>query len=62
MTYDLNNAKVGEYVYGKHYRCWGVWQCTYRDDYRTSGIFIRSFPSWKDAKAFVYRMNGWKLN
>lgn len=61
MTFDLESAKIGQYVYGRHYSLWGVWQCTYRDDYRTRGTHITDFPTWKEAKDYVYKMNGWTI-
>ena len=59
MTFDLSSCRIGQYFYGRHRNLWGVWQCTYRDDYRSGSTHIKDFPTWAEAKNFVYRMNGW---
>ena len=54
-----NDAKVGKYHYGRHRGSWGVWQWIRVTESDASATFIKDFVDVKDAKAFVYKMNGW---
>lgn len=54
-----NQAKVGQYYYAPHRSCTGVWMVDYKSDTCMSGRFIKDFAYREDAKAFVYKMNGW---
>lgn len=56
---NLLNCEIGQYLYGRHYRSWGIWKCVYNDGARASGEFICDYLSKEDAIAFVYKMNGW---
>lgn len=59
QTFDLSRCKVGQYSYGPHYRCTGVWKCTYNDGSRSTGEFVCDFSTKEEAKKYVYKMNGW---
>ena len=48
-------AKVGQYYYGPHYNCWGIWL----QDQEWSATFVKVVCSREEARREVYRLNGW---
>ena len=57
----LNNmkAQVGKYFFGRHRRCWGIWQWDSVGNGCASGTFIKDVFTYEDAVKEVYRLNGW---
>ena len=57
----MNNAKVGQYFYSRHRRSWGVWVWTWvsEDGTSASGEFCGDFWDREEARAYVWKMNGW---
>ena len=52
-------AKVGQYFYGRHRNRFGVWVYDVVTDNFSSGKFVEDFKSREEARAFVWKMNGW---
>ena len=52
-------AKVGDYFYGRHRNMFGVWVYDTVTENYTSGNFVADFHSREEARAFVWKMNGW---
>ena len=54
-------AKVGQYFYGRHRSSFGVWVYDYvnNETGSSSGQFVADFKSREDARAYVWKMNGW---
>lgn len=52
-------AKVGQYFYGRHRSSFGVWVYDRVWENGSSGQFIADFQSREEARAFVWKMNGW---
>jgi hypothetical protein len=56
-------TKDGQYYYAPHRRQWGIWQ--YHEEKVSdqvsvgSGTFIKDCPTKAEARAEVYRLNGW---
>lgn len=57
----LNKAKVGQYFYGRHRNDFGVWVYDFVDAEKgcASADFVCDFQSREEARAFVWKMNGW---
>ena len=51
--------KVGQFFYGRHRSSFGVWVWEYVSETSASGQFIRDFQSREEARAYVWKMNGW---
>ena len=51
--------KVGQYHYGRHRSMFGVWVCDYVSKSSASSSFIGDFRSREEARAYVWKMNGW---
>lgn len=51
--------KVGQYHYGCHRNYYGVWVCDYVSQTSSSSSFVADFRSREEARAFVWKMNGW---
>lgn len=54
-------AKVGQYFYGRHRSSFGVWVYDHvsEDGKSYSGMFVRDFWTREEARAYVWKMNGW---
>ena len=54
-------AKVGQYFYGRHRSSFGVWVYVYvnEENGSSSGAFVADFQSREEARAYVWKMNGW---
>lgn len=54
-------AKVGQYFYGRHRSSFGVWVYDYVNEENgfSSGQFVADFHNREDARAYVWKMNGW---
>lgn len=53
--------KDGQYYYRPHRCQWGIWQYHEEDNGFSSGTFVKDCQTKAEAKAEVYRLNGWKL-
>ena len=51
--------KVGQYHYGRHRHQFGVWVCDHVTKSSASSSFIADFSSREEARAYVWKMNGW---
>ena len=54
-------AKVGQYFYGRHRSSFGVWVYDYvnEENGASSGKFVADFQNREDARAYVWKKNGW---
>lgn len=54
-------AKVGQYFYGRHRSSFGVWVYDFvaADGSASSGQFVGDFRTREEARAYVWKMNGW---
>ena len=52
-------AQVGQYTFGRHRRCWGIWRYDMVSETGTSATFIKDVFSFEEAVREVYRLNGW---
>lgn len=54
-------AKVGQYFYGRHRSSFGVWVYDYVNEETgaSSGQFVGDFRTREEARAYVWKMNGW---
>lgn len=57
----MYERKDGEYYYAPHRRNWGVWKHIVSSESSSYGVFHRDFNTKEEARAEVYRLNGWKL-
>lgn len=58
-NFNSRNLKIGQYSYGRHYNCIGIWVCSEITENSSSHTFVKDVQTWEEAKEFVYRMNGW---
>lgn len=58
-NFSERNLQVGQYHYGRHYNSIGIWQVEKVTNDCTSSKHIMDVDSWSEAKAYVYKMNGW---
>ena len=52
----MNN---GQYYYAPHRSVWGIWRSKISNDGIIEGEFIKDCTTRADARAEVYRLNGW---
>ena len=52
-------CKVGQYHYGRHRSSFGVWVYDFVSENATSASFVADFRTREEARAFVWKMNGW---
>ena len=52
-------AEVGKYMFGRHRRCFGIWQYDWVSETGSSARFIKDVRTYEEAVAEVYRLNGW---
>ena len=52
-------AEVGKYMFGRHRRCFGIWQYDWVSETGSSARFIKDVFSYEEAVREVYRLNGW---
>lgn len=52
-------AQVGKYFFGRHRRCFGIWQYDMVSETGTTATFIKDVFSYEEAVREVYRLNGW---
>ena len=52
-------AEVGKYMFGRHRRCFGIWQYDWVSETGSSARFIKDVRSYEEAVIEVYRLNGW---
>lgn len=50
----------GQYYYARHRNMWGVWQHETLADGMSHGRFVDDFVTRAEARAYVFRANGWK--
>ncbi len=53
-------CKDGQYYYAPHRRSFGIWQHHEHGNGISTGEFIKDCPTKEEARAEVYRLNGWK--
>lgn len=53
------NLKPGQYHYSRRGTCYAVYLLEYRDGANATSKLVDRFRSKEDAKAMVYRLNGW---
>jgi len=53
--------KDGQYYYAPHRRSFGIWLHHEEGNGYSSGEFIKDCLTREEARAEVYRLNGWKL-
>ena len=56
---NIFNAKVGQYFYGRHRSHFGVWVYDFVSKTAASGNFVADFNTREEARAYVWKMNGW---
>lgn len=49
----------GRYFFGRHRRCWGIWQWEAVGETCAAGRFVKDVFSYEDAVKEVYRLNDW---
>lgn len=52
----------GLYYYASKRKSWGIWRNKVLENGTSYGEFIKEFATKDEARAEVYRLNGWKLN
>ena len=52
-------AEVGKYYFGRHRRCFGIWQYDSVSETGSSARFVKDVFSFEDAVREVYKLNGW---
>lgn len=52
-------CKVGQYHYGRHRNMIGVWVYDQVSENFTSATFVCDFKTREEARAYVWKMNGW---
>ena len=52
-------CKVGQYFYGRHRGSFGVWVYERVWENGASAQFVEDFSSREEARAYVWKMNGW---
>ena len=58
-TNNTRKEKVGQYFYGCHRNYYGVWVWDHVWENGASGRFVADFNTREEARAFVWKMNGW---
>lgn len=58
-TNNTRKEKDGQYFYGCHRNYYGVWVWDHVWENGASGRFVADFNTREEARAFVWRMNGW---
>lgn len=61
MTQSKSHStpKVGQYCYGRHRNCFGVWVYDRVWEGGSSANFVADFQSREEARVYVWKMNGW---
>ena len=52
-------AEVGKYYFGRHRRCFGIWQYDFVSETGSTARFIKDVFTFEEAVREVYRLNGW---
>lgn len=52
-------CKVGQYHYGRHRSSFGVWVYDSVSKNAASASFVADFRTREEARAYVWKMNGW---
>lgn len=53
-------VKEGQYLYRPHRNMWGIFRYHDHGNGYSANEFIVDFPTKEEARAEVYRLNGWK--
>ena len=61
-TIDFRKTcKVGQYHYGRHRSSFGVWVYDFVSKDSASASFVADFRTREEARAYVWKMNGWGM-